>query len=84
MKKLRADFRVCLQPFSAEFLYYSLLTKNINIAIHITVTLSVVFCGCETWSLILREKHGLGVLEKRVLKLRPKWEEAAGDWGKII
>ena len=27
-----------------------------------------VLCGCESWSVILREEYGLRVLEKRVLK----------------
>jgi len=27
---------------------------------------SVVLYGCETWSVILREEHGLRVLESRV------------------
>jgi hypothetical protein len=28
----------------------------------------VVLCGCETWSLILREEYRLRVFEKRVLR----------------
>jgi hypothetical protein len=33
-----------------------------------TTILPVVLCGCETWSLTLREEHTLGVLENRVLR----------------
>ena len=30
--------------------------------------LSVVLCGRHTWSVLLREEHGLRVLENRVLR----------------
>jgi hypothetical protein len=29
----------------------------------------VVFCGCGTWSLTLREEHRLRVFENRVLRI---------------
>jgi hypothetical protein len=29
---------------------------------------NVVLCGCETWSLALREEHRPGVFENRVLR----------------
>jgi hypothetical protein len=32
-----------------------------------TIILLVVLEGCETWSLTLREEHGLRVFENRVL-----------------
>jgi hypothetical protein len=40
-----------------------LLSKNVKIKIYKTVLLPVVFYGCATWSLPLREEHGLRVLE---------------------
>jgi hypothetical protein len=46
--------------------YHSLLTKNINLNIYRTITLPVVLYECETWSLILREKHRLRVFENKV------------------
>jgi len=56
-----------------------------KIKIHGTIILPVVFYGCETWSLILREEHKLGVFENRVLKkiFGPKKEESAGQWKKL-
>jgi hypothetical protein len=41
--------------------------------------------GCETWSLTLREKHGLRVFENRVRRriFRPKREEVAGGWRRL-
>jgi hypothetical protein len=41
--------------------------RNIKSKIYRTVSLSVL-CGCETWSLTLREEHSLKVLENRLLR----------------
>jgi hypothetical protein len=47
--------------------------------------LSVDFCGCETWSVTLREEERLRVLESRVLRrvFGPKREEVIGDWRRL-
>ena len=39
----------------------TLLSKNLKIKIHRTAILPVVFCGCVTWSLILREERRMRV-----------------------
>jgi hypothetical protein len=61
-----------------------LTTKNLKIKIYRTVILPVVLYGCETWSLTLREEHGLRVSENRVLRriFGPKREED-GSWRKL-
>jgi len=43
------------------------------------------FCGCDTWSVILRVEHCLRVFKSEVLRklFEPKWEEATGDWRKF-
>jgi len=41
----------------------SMLSKNVNIKIQRTTILDLVLYGCETWSLILRERHRLKMLE---------------------
>jgi hypothetical protein len=46
----------------------SLLSKNVNIKAYRTVILPVVFYGCETWSLTLREERRLRVFENMVLR----------------
>jgi hypothetical protein len=46
----------------------SLLSKNLKIKIYRTIVLPVVFFGCETWSLTLREERKLKVFENRVLR----------------
>jgi hypothetical protein len=45
----------------------------------------VVLYACETWSLALREKHRLRVLENRVLRriFGPKRDEVTGGWRKL-
>ena len=43
-----------------------LISKNIKI--RRTVILPVVLCGCETWSLVLREERRLRVFENMVLR----------------
>ena len=46
---------------------------------------AVVLCGCETWSVILRERHRLKVFEKRVLRkiCKLKRDETKGEWRKL-
>jgi hypothetical protein len=46
-----------------------------------TVIVSVVLYGCETWSLILREKRRLRMSEKRVLRriFWPKRDEVTSE-----
>jgi hypothetical protein len=55
-----------------------------SIPIYRIIILPVVLCGCETWSLTLREEHRLRVFEKRVLMriFGPKRDEVTGDWRK--
>jgi hypothetical protein len=45
----------------------------------------VVFYGCETWSLTLREEYRLRVFEKRMLRriFGPKRDDVTGDWRKL-
>jgi hypothetical protein len=63
------QFRVFCLPISSQ--------KNFSIKIYKTVTLPVALCGCETWSLTLKEEHRLRVFENSVLRRisGPKREE---------
>jgi hypothetical protein len=60
-----------------------LLSKNINIRIYRTVISPVVFCGCGTLSLTLREVWRLRVFENRVLRriFGSKRDDTAGESG---
>ena len=59
----------------------SLLFKNIKIKIYRTVILPVILCGCGTWSLTLREEHGLRAFENRVMRriYGPKRDEVTRE-----
>jgi hypothetical protein len=59
-----------------------MLSKHVKIRIYKTITFQVVLYGCETWSLIWREDHGLRVFENRVLRriFGPEGDEVAEDW----
>jgi hypothetical protein len=47
--------------------------------------LPVVLYGCETWSLILRERYRLRAFENRVLrkKFEPKTDEVTDKWSRL-
>jgi hypothetical protein len=49
------------------------------------INIPVVFYGCETWSLTLREEHRLRVFENRVLRriFGQKRDEVTEEWEKI-
>ncbi|KAJ4426317.1 hypothetical protein ANN_27131 [Periplaneta americana] len=68
-----------------KLLSSSLLSKNLKVRIYKTVTLSVVLCGCETWTLTLREEHRLKVFENKVLRkiFGAKRDEVTGEWRKL-
>jgi hypothetical protein len=62
-----------------------LLTKNVKIRILQNYSFACGFVWCETWSLALREEHGVRVFENRVLRriFGPKKDEVAGDSRKL-
>jgi len=62
-----------------------LLSKNVKIKIYRTIILSVVFYGCETWSLTLREERKLRVFENIVLRriFGPWRDEVTGEWRRL-
>jgi hypothetical protein len=71
---------------SVQYLLSSrLLSKNLKIKMYRTIILRVVFYGCETWSLTLREKRKLRVFENRVLRriFGPRKDEVTGGLEEI-
>jgi len=76
---------VCCHPVQ-NILPSSLLSKNIKIKIYRTIVLPLVWYGCETWSLTLREKRRLRVFENRVVRriFGPKTDEVTGEWRKLL
>ena len=63
-----------------------LLSKNLKIKIYKNIILPVVFYGCETWSLTLREERKLRVFENMVLRriFGPRRDEVKGNGGDCI
>jgi hypothetical protein len=57
-----------------------LLPKHLKVTIYRTIILPVVLCGCETWSLTLREELRLRVL-RRIFG--SKRDEVTGEWRKL-
>jgi hypothetical protein len=47
--------------------------------------LTVVLYGCETWSLIFRDEHRLGMFENRLLNriFGPKRDKLTWEWRKL-
>jgi hypothetical protein len=62
-----------------------LLCRNLKVKIYKTIILPVVLYRCETWSLTLREEHGLRLFDNRVLRriCGPKRDEVTGEWKKL-
>jgi hypothetical protein len=66
-----AELGYCLLPVSPEpSVFPSLVkkSKGLKVRMYTTIILPVVLCGCETWSLTLREEHRLKVFKNRVLR----------------
>jgi hypothetical protein len=83
--KGRLNFgNACYHSFQS-LLSSSLLSINVYVKIYKTIILPVVFYGCETWSLTLREEHRLMVFENRILRniFGPKRDEVTGKWRKL-
>jgi hypothetical protein len=61
------------------------LSRNVNVKIYKSIIVPVVLCGCETWSVTLREGHRLRVFGNRVLRgmFGPKRDEVTGEWRKL-
>jgi hypothetical protein len=57
------------------------LSRNLKVKIYKTTILSIVWYGCETWSLTLREERRLRVFENSVLRriFGPKGDEVTGE-----
>jgi hypothetical protein len=61
------------------------ISLNVKIITHKTIIL-IVLCGCESWTVALREEHRLMVFEKRVLRRMygPERDEVPGGWRKLL
>jgi hypothetical protein len=71
-----------LLPFGPESFVFSSAVENLKIRKQKTKIFHMVLCGCETWSLILREEHRLRMFGNRMLRriFGPKRDEVMGGW----
>ena len=71
--------------FVAESFVIQIAIQNMKIKTYRNIILPVVLCGCETWSLTLREERRLRVFENRVLKriFGHRRDEVTGEWRKL-
>jgi hypothetical protein len=67
-KKTRLNLDNACYSSVQNLLPSCLLLINVKNDIYRTIILPIVLCGCETWSLILREKHRLKVSESSVVR----------------
>jgi hypothetical protein len=84
IKKILNSGNVCYHSVQS-LLSSRPISRNVEVKIYKTITLPVVLCGCETWSLILREEHTLRMFQNRVLRrmFLPKRREVSGEWGRL-
>jgi hypothetical protein len=85
MKKLKADeLRQILQIFGAESSVFHFAIQKFKYKVIQNCNLSILLCGCKTWSLIVRRERRLRVLENRVLRriLGPNRSEVTKKWKK--
>jgi len=63
-----------------------LLSKNTKIKIYKIIILPVVLNWCESWSLTVREEHGVRVPENTVLRkiFGSKRDKITGDWRRLL
>ena len=83
MRRLRADLNQGM--LAVILLSSSLLPKSVKVKIYRTIILPVVLCGCETWSITLREECRLRVFENMVLRsiFGPKRDKVTGKWWRL-
>jgi hypothetical protein len=69
-----------MDPYGRILGFLDRLSKKLKNGMYKTIILPVVLCGCETWSLTLREEHRLRMFENRVLRriYGPKRDELTG------
>jgi hypothetical protein len=74
-----------LLSFGAEsFVFQFAIQTSLKINIYINITWPVLYDGCETWSLTLKEERGLRVFENRVLRIfGPKRDKLTGKWNQL-
>jgi hypothetical protein len=68
-----------------KIILVAVISKNLKIIIYRIIILPVVLCGCETWSLTLRDERRLRVVGNRVFRriFGPKRDGMTREWRKL-
>jgi hypothetical protein len=79
------EVRECLLSVATESSVFQFPIQKCKDNVCRTLILPVVLCGCDTWSLTLREERRLRVSENRVLRriFGPRSDEVTGEWRKL-
>jgi hypothetical protein len=74
-----------LTLFRPEPFVFSSALRNLEIRIYKNIIFPVVLCGCESWSVTLREEHRLMIFKNKVLSriFGPNRDELIGGLGKL-
>ena len=72
-------------PFGAESFVVRFAIQNLKNKKYRYIILSVVFYGCENWSITMRVERRLRAFENRVLRriFGPKREEVIREWRRL-
>jgi hypothetical protein len=67
-----------------NLIFFQFTPKRIKIKIYRTIISPVVLCGCETWSLTLKEELWLKVFQYKLRRIfGPKKDEVKGIWRRL-
>jgi len=67
-EKISSSKHVCYHSVQNHLCTHLLYGPSIKIKIGTTIIIPSVLCGCETWSIKLREEHRLRILENGELR----------------
>jgi len=82
---INTSLKVSKNSIRNESFVFQVAIQKFKIKIYRIIILPVVFYGCETWSLTLREERGLRVFENMVLRrtFGPKRHEVTREWRRL-
>ena len=84
IKSRLKSWNACYHSVQNNLLPSGLISKNLKIKVQRIIIFPVVFKGCETWWLTLREERRLGLFENRVLRriFGPRRDGVTEEWRK--
>jgi hypothetical protein len=62
-EKISGSKHICYHSYQNHLCTHLLYGPSMKVKIYRTIIIPAVLCGCETWSITLREEHKLRILE---------------------